>query len=57
MSEKGIRLQMDRADVPQLAAWLAEHGPGILAIKPRNSLEDYFLSLTNENNNVDPAAN
>jgi ABC-2 type transport system ATP-binding protein len=57
MSGKGIRLQMDRAAVPQLAAWLAEYGPGILAIKPRNSLEDYFLSLTNENNNVDPAAN
>jgi ABC-2 type transport system ATP-binding protein len=57
IAERGIRLQMDRAAVPQFAAWLAAHGPGILAIKPRNSLEDYFLSLTNENNNVDAAAN
>ncbi len=57
ISERGIRLQMDKAAVPELAAWLAGVGPGILAIKPRNSLEDYFLSLTNASNNVDAAAN
>ena len=52
-----IRLQMNKTAIPELATWLAQTGTGILAIKPRNSLEDYFLSLTNATNNVEPAAN
>jgi ABC-type multidrug transport system ATPase subunit len=56
-SASGIRLQVNKTAIPALAAWLAKTGTGILAIKPRNSLEDYFLSLTNATNNVDPAAN
>ena len=55
--EGSIRLQMDKTAVPQLAAWLTQHAVGLLAIKPRNSLEDYFLSLTNAKTNVEPAAN
>jgi ABC-2 type transport system ATP-binding protein len=57
VSEAGIRLQMNKTAIPELASWLAQTGTGILAIKPRNSLEDYFLSLTNATNNVEPAAN
>jgi ABC-2 type transport system ATP-binding protein len=56
-ADKGIRMQMDRSAVPGMAAWLAEKGAGLLAIKPRNSLEDYFLSLTNPTTYVEPAAN
>jgi len=56
-SENGLRLQMNKASIPELASWLAQTGTGILAIKPRNSLEDYFLSITNATNNVEPASN
>jgi ABC-2 type transport system ATP-binding protein len=57
IADKGIRMQMDRSAVPGMTAWLAEKGAGLLAIKPRNSLEDYFLSLTNPTTDVEPAAN
>ena len=43
----GIKLQMNKSDIPALAAWLTETGTGILAINPRNTLEEFFLSLTN----------
>jgi ABC-type multidrug transport system ATPase subunit len=52
-----IRLQMNKTAIPSLASWLTETGTGVLAINPKNSLEDYFLSLTNPANYVDPAAN
>ena len=52
-----IRLQMNKNDIPALAAWLTETGIGIMSINPMNSLEDYFLSLTNPANYVEPAAN
>jgi len=56
-TQKAIRLQMNKNDIPVLAAWLTETGTGIMAINPMNSLEDYFLSLTNPANYVEPAAN
>jgi ABC-type multidrug transport system ATPase subunit len=52
-----IRFQMNKNDIPALAAWLTETGIGIMSINPMNSLEDYFLSLTNPANYVEPAAN
>lgn len=52
-----IRVQMDKRDIPALAAWLVETGVGILAINPMNSLEDYFLSLTNPANHVELTSN
>ncbi len=52
-----LKLQMNRKDIPALATWLASTGTGILAINPKNSLEDYFLSLTNPANHVDAVAN
>lgn len=57
ISDNIIRLEMHKTAVPLLVAWLAEQGVGILAIKPRNSLEDYFLSLTNGIRDVEPATN
>ncbi len=51
-AKSGIRLQMNKVAIPSLAAWLTETGTGVLAINPKNSLEDYFLSLTNPANYV-----
>lgn len=56
-TKRAIRLQMNKNDIPVLASWLTETGTGIMAINPMNSLEDYFLSLTNPANYVEPAAN
>jgi ABC-type multidrug transport system ATPase subunit len=48
----GIKLQMNKADIPELAAALVSAGIPLLAIQPRHSLEDYFLSLTTPNQHV-----
>ena len=53
----GIRLQMNRNDIPEMTTWLAEHGAGIMSVNPKNSLEDYFLSLTNQASYVESVAN
>ena len=47
-----IRLRMARAAVPALAEYLVGQGIGIVALQPRHSLEDYFLSLTSSNQHV-----
>ena len=47
-----IRLHMNRTDVPELVAYLHEMEVGILSVEPRHSLEDYFLSLTNNDTHV-----
>ena len=52
-----ISLRMNKSGIPLLAATLTDMSIGILSIQPRHSLEDYFLSLTNAENNVEPAAN
>jgi ABC-2 type transport system ATP-binding protein len=44
--------KMNKKDIPLLAADLVREGVEILAIQPRHSLEDYFLSLTNANQHV-----
>jgi ABC-type multidrug transport system ATPase subunit len=51
-----VALQMDRAGIPQLAAFLVNNGVQLISIEPRNSLEEYFLSITS-NTHVEPAAN
>ena len=50
--EKGIMLSLDKKDIPALAASLAHMDIGLLSLQPCHSLEDYFLSLTNHENNV-----
>ncbi|MCP9751297.1 ABC transporter ATP-binding protein [Ferruginibacter sp. HRS2-29] len=57
LSGKYIRLHMDKADIPALARQLSASGVGILSLQPRHSLEDYFLSLTNAENHVEPVTN
>ena len=59
MEDRGdaIRLHMSREEIPLLAASLNEMNIGILSLRPRHSLEDYFLSLTNQDAHVEPSAN
>lgn len=45
-------LKMHRMNIPQLSKFLIEKNIAILAIQPRHSLEDYFLSLTTANPHV-----
>ena len=55
--KNAIRLRMNREEIPVLAAYLHKMNVGILSLSPRHSLEDYFLSLTNDEAHVEPAAN
>ncbi len=47
LNKKNIQLTLDKSEIPALVAALIEMGVSVIAIKPRHSLEDYFLSLTN----------
>lgn len=48
-----ILLDIARDEVPQVAAALVDNGVGIRSMKPVNTLEAYFLSLTNTPEDVD----
>ncbi|MDB5201956.1 MAG: Phosphonate-transporting ATPase [Ferruginibacter sp.] len=52
-----IRLHMDRQEIPRLVETITTDGQGILSVRPRHSLEDYFLSLTNPDTHVESPAN
>jgi ABC-type multidrug transport system ATPase subunit len=47
-----IILKMHRKDIPHLTKFLVEQNVEVLAIQPKHSLEDYFLSLTAANQHV-----
>ena len=49
---EGIILKMHRQEIPALTKFLVEHDIQVLAIRPKHSLEDYFLSLTTANQHV-----
>ena len=51
-----IILQLDKSLIPLLINQLVQNNVGILSVEPRHSLEDYFLSLTNPDIYVEPAA-
>lgn len=53
----GIRMQMDKNNIPAMIHWMSQAGIQILSVQPRHSLEDYFLSLTNPANYVESASN
>ena len=53
----GIRLTMNKEDVPQLIDDLVSMEVKLLSINPMNSLEDYFLSLTTRPGHVETFAN
>jgi len=48
---------MDKSIIPAFTLDLAQKGVQVLAIRPRHSLEDYFLSLTTPNQHVDAFTN
>ncbi len=56
-SKKSLRFRMDRKDVPQIISNLSQMNVHILSVTPRHSLEDYFLSLTNNDTHVEPFTN
>jgi len=47
-----ILISISKKEIPDLVAKLTAMGVGIMAIKPRHTLEDYFLSLTNNEHDV-----
>jgi ABC-2 type transport system ATP-binding protein len=52
-----IVFQVSREKIPMLNAYLIHIGAEVMALRPRHSLEDYFLSLTSANQYVDSFAN
>ncbi|MGZ3937352.1 MAG: ABC transporter ATP-binding protein [Flavisolibacter sp.] len=51
-SSENIILKMHRQEIPGLTRFLVEQDVHVLAIRPKHSLEDYFLSLTTGNQHV-----
>jgi ABC-type multidrug transport system ATPase subunit len=49
---KSITLKMHQKEVPDLASFLIGRGVSILSLRPKHSLEDYFLSLTTPGQHV-----
>lgn len=56
-SENIIKLQMNKLEIPLLTNDIVNMNIGILSIQPSHSLEDYFLSLTTQQNYADTVAN
>jgi len=52
-SERRCLLKMNKAMIPVFTAYLVREGIQVQAIRPRHSLEDYFLSLTTANQHVE----
>jgi ABC-type multidrug transport system ATPase subunit len=43
-----ILLEMDKASIPELNRTLVEKGINVISLRPKHSLEDFFLSLTQD---------
>lgn len=56
ISAEKIILQVDKATIPSIINYLVNNNVAILSAESRHSLEDYFLSLTNPDLYVEPAA-
>ena len=56
-NNKILRLKMNKTDVPKIVETLSSLQVDILSIQPRHSLEEYFLSLTNNDTHVEPFTN
>ena len=54
---KNIRIRTNKNDVSQIINTLTSTGINLLAVQPRHSLEEYFLSLTNNDTHVEPFTN
>ncbi len=55
-SAEKIILQVDKAIIPSIINYLVINNVAILSAESKHSLEDYFLSLTNPDLHVEPAA-
>ncbi len=56
-TNKTLRLKMNKTEVPKIIETLAGMQVQILSVQPRHSLEEYFLSLTNNDTHVEPFTN
>ena len=56
-NKNNIKVKMNKSDVPELVTFLTQKNIEILSVHPRHSLEDYFLSLTNNDTHVEPFTN
>ncbi len=56
-SSRSLRLKMNKNDVPKVVETLSGMHVEILSVQPRHSLEEYFLSLTNNDTHVEPFTN
>ena len=54
---ESIFLKMNKQSVPALNRYLVEQNIEVLSLQPRNSLEDYFLSVTTGNQHVEAFSN
>ncbi len=54
---EGISLMMNKNEIPKLTAALVAMDIPVLSIVPQHSLENYFLSLTNNNGHVEAFSN
>jgi ABC-type multidrug transport system ATPase subunit len=52
-----VVLRINRTDIPALNNFLVNNNVGVISIQPRNTLEDYFLSITKDRHHVEPLAN
>jgi ABC-type multidrug transport system ATPase subunit len=52
-----IRLKMNKAEVPELVAFLVKEDIALLSVDSTHSLEDYFLSLTTQPGHVESFTN
>ncbi len=50
VDSESVRIKMNRQSVPQLIQMLTENGISLTGVQARHSLEDYFISLTNQQN-------
>jgi ABC-type multidrug transport system ATPase subunit len=47
-----LQLKLQKAEVPVFTSALAASGAGIISLRPQNTLEEYFLSLTSKDKYV-----
>jgi ABC-type multidrug transport system ATPase subunit len=52
-----VRFQMNKNEIPSFTVDLVNMSISVIAIESRNSLEDYFLSLTTQSTHVAPFTN
>ncbi len=56
-SKESFSLKLNKIHIPQLNAALVKAELGVITIYPKNSLENYFLQVTSENQHVEAFSN